>query len=154
MGLTSKFLENEVKNFKNQIDSEYEEQPIETKKRILNTIISTFYKNRKELDHYKKETDLQSKEIKEIMNELDKTEFETDTGLIAKITTQKRESFDEDKLLEKIKDLNLLHLIKTKEYVDMDELENAIYNGDLDAKELTPCKETKQIITLKVTEVK
>ena len=122
--------------------------------RLLNSAIECFYADKKQLDIYKKSTEEYNKQIKETMNQLNKTEFETDNGLIAKITIQNRESFNEDKLIAKLKELKGNAAIKTKEYVDMDELENLIYNGELDASELTSCKVSKEVITLKVSERK
>lgn len=124
------------------------------KERLLNSTIECFYEDKQQLDNYKKSTDEYNKEIKKLMNELNKTEFETDNGLIAKINVQNRESFNEDKLIEKLKELDGTSAIKTKEYVDMDELEDLIYNGQIDASELTPCKVSKEVITLKVSERK
>ena len=41
-----------------------------------------------------------------------------------------------------------------KEYVDMDALENALYNGEINPAELAPCQETKTTITLRLSKVK
>lgn len=121
---------------------------------ILSNTIEAFYDDKQQLDFYKKETDKQNKEIKEAMSKLNKTEFETDNGYIAKITVQKRENFNEDKLLAKIKDLGVEGIIKTKEYIDMDALEDAIYNERLNASELSNCRESKETITLRVSKNK
>lgn len=121
---------------------------------LLNSAIESFYEDKKQLDIYKKSTEEYNKEIKKLMNQLNKTEFETDNGLVAKITVQNRESFNEDKLIEKLKLLNGHAAIKTKEYVDMDELENLIYNGQIDASQLSSCKVSKEVTTLKVSERK
>lgn len=119
----------------------------------LKELVRLFYEDKQQLENYKKSTEEYNKSIKDIMNELDLTEFESD-DLIAKIGVQNRESFNEEKLIEKLKSLNINGVIKTKEYVDMDALENAIYNELLDASELTPCKEVKVVTTLKVTKKK
>ena len=121
---------------------------------LLNSVIESFYEDKKQLDNYKKSTDEYNKEIKKLMSELNKTEFETDKGLVAKITVQNRESFNENKLISKLKELNGTSAIKTKEYVDMDVLEDLIYNGKINASELTSCKVSKQVVTLKVSERK
>lgn len=126
---------------------------IETIMDNLKELVRLFYEDKQQLDNYKKSTEEYNKSIKDIMNELDLTEFE-DNGLVAKIGVQNRESFNEEKLIEKLKSLNINGVIKTKEYVDMDALENAIYNELLDASELTPCKEVKVVTTLKVTKKK
>lgn len=122
--------------------------------KILNLIIKCFYEDKQKLDIYKKSTEKYNSEIKELMSKLDKDVFETDDGLLAKMSIQQRESFDEDKLIEKLKALNGHTAIKTKEYVDMDELENLIYNGHLDASQLSNCKIVKKVITLKVNKRK
>lgn len=120
----------------------------------LSNLIEIFYDEKQELDKYKKSTEEYNKQIKESLNELGKTEFETESGLVAKMSTQQRESFNESKLIEKLKELNVTSPIKTIEVVDMDELENVIYNEMLDASELTPCKVIKEVITLKVSKKK
>lgn len=122
--------------------------------RLLNSTIECFYQDKQQLDKYKKSTEEYNKEIKELMSKIDKTEFETDNGLKAKISLQKKESFNEEKLIQKLKDLNGFTAIKTKEYVDMDELENLIYNGHIDAGQLTSCKQVKEVKVLKVTKIK
>lgn len=119
----------------------------------LKELVRLFYEDKQQLDNYKKSTDEYNKDIKEIMGQLDLNEFESD-DLVAKIGVQNRESFNEDKLIDKLKSLNVSGVIKTKEYVDMDALENAIYNELIDASELTSCKEVKTITNLKVSKKK
>lgn len=120
----------------------------------LKELIRLFYEDKQNLDKYKKLTDEYNQEIKDAMKELGINEFNTDNGLVAKITIQNRESFIEDNLINKLKELQLPEIIKTKEYVDMDALEDAIYNGKLNASELTNCREIKQVVTLKVSKKK
>lgn len=122
--------------------------------RELNALIQGFYEDKQQFDYYKKETDKTNKEIKELMQQLDTGEFETDNGLVAKMNIQKRESFNEAKLLEKLKTLGVTTPIKTIEVVDMDLLEDTIYNGQLDASKLSDCKQVKEVITLKVNKKK
>lgn len=143
----------------NNQQNSFEQKEINEKIK-LNNIINLYYNQKRELDYYKKEVDKGNKDIKELLTQLNKTEFETDNGLIAKMTTQKRESFDEDKLLDIIKNLEINgikgigDIIKTKEYVDMDELENQIYLGAINASELQSARITKEVVTLKVSERK
>lgn len=122
--------------------------------RILNSTIECFYENKQLADKYKKSAEEYNKEIKQLMSTINKDEFETDSGLIAKISVQKRESFIEEALLQKIKELKVPGIIKTKEYVDMDLLEDAIYNEKLDASELTTCRKIQEVVTLKVSKKK
>lgn len=122
--------------------------------RILNSTIECFYEDKQLADKYKKSAEEYNKEIKQLMSTINKNEFETDSGLIAKISVQKRESFIEEALLQKIKKLKVPGIIKTKEYVDMDLLEDAIYNEKLDASELTTCRKIQEVVTLKVSKKK
>ena len=127
---------------------------MEKAEELLNLAIEKFYVDKLELDNFKKSTEKYNKEIKDLMQKLNTTEHVTDNGLVAKMSVQKRESFNEDLLLSKIRSLEVPGIIKSKEYVDMDALENAIYNGELDATELASCRVTKEVITLKVNERK
>ena len=120
----------------------------------LDNLIGSFYAKKLKLDKYKKETDSENKRIKELMTKLDITEYKNTLGKVAKLNIQKRESFNEEKLLAKLKELNGLTAIKTIEVVDMDELENLIYNGDIDASQLSGCKKVQEIKVLKVTQAK
>lgn len=119
--------------------------------RVLNSTIECFYEDKQLADKYKKSAEEYNKEIKQLMSTINTNEFETDSGLIAKLSTQNRESFIDELLLAKIKDLGVPGIIKTKEYVDMDALENQIYLGNIDASKLSNCRETKKVVTLKVT---
>lgn len=120
----------------------------------LKELIRLFYEDKKLLDNYKKSTDEYNKQIKKDMTDLGKSEFETDDGIIAKLSVQNRESFNDDLLLKKITELDIPGIIKTKQYVDMDALEDAIYNGQLDASELSSCKVVNQVTVLKVSKRK
>lgn len=132
----------------NSID-EYKDE-----EQFLSDMIGYYFEQKQELDGLKKETENANTDIKYLMNRLNKKEFQTDLGLVAKINVQKRESFIDEKLIAKLKELKVTTPIKTIEIVDMDELENVIYNGDLDASKLTDCKQVKEVITLKVSKKK
>lgn len=68
----------------------------------------------------------------------------------ANISITPKQDFNEDKAIEILKEsLNgrldiLSSIVKTKEYIDDDALEKAIYNGDIDAKLLAPCTIEKE----------
>ena len=126
----------------------------ENEEQFLSDMIEYYFQQKQELDGLKKETENANSDIKYLMNRLDKKEFQTDFGLVAKMNVQKRESFIDEKLIAKLKELKVTTPIKTIEIVDMDELENVIYNGDLDASKLTDCKQVKEVITLKVSKKK
>ena len=89
-------------------------------------------------------------EIKDLMGDIDMDSYEVD-GIKAKVTHVQSVSFDEEILLATIKDLGLNHLIKTKEYVDMDLLESAIYRKEIDAQVLAPAQVIKDQVRLNVS---
>lgn len=121
-----------------------------TNKEQLNELIPKYSMNKTELDSYKKICDRDNAIIKELMKEEDIQLYNCGTHT-AKMSVQTRQSMDENKLLETIKSLNRPDLIRTKEYVDMDLLEKAIYNEEINASELNSCMITKEVTTLKVT---
>lgn len=108
----------------------------------LEELIKRYYNLKTEMDSYKKQVDADNKEIKKLMGDSNMAIF--DVGDITAVCQEiVSESFDEDKLLSCIKELGLNSCIKTKEYVDMAELENLIYSGEIDPKQLSDCKITK-----------
>ena len=72
----------------------------------------------------------------------------------ANISVTPKQDFNELQAIEIIKkNLGgelLASVVKTKEYIDEDALEKAIYNGDIDAKLLAPCTIEKEP-TVKLT---
>lgn len=127
------------------------------RKRInnLDTLIPAYAKNKAMLDDYKKICDDENKQIKELMDE---GSYETN-GWKATKSIQHRETMNEDKLLDLLRKAGFSQssIIKTKEYVDMDELESAIYKGLIEKDillEIDKCRESKEVITLKVTKIK
>ena len=119
-------------------------------KEQLNELIPQYAFNKGELDSYKKLCDKDNATIKALMQEDNLDEYDTKTHT-AKISVQHRQTMNEDKLLDVVKDMHRFDLIQTKEYVDMDLLEKAIYNGEIKAEELESCMSTKEVVTLKVS---
>ena len=119
----------------------------------LQELIPHYQLNKSEMDSYKKVVDKDSKEIKMIMLESQLPEFIVG-DIKATCSVSEREDFIEEALIEKLKEMNVKNVIKTKEYVDMDALENAIYNGELNAAELASCQTKKEVVTLRVTKIK
>lgn len=129
---------------------------MENEVRQLSDLIPSYYQNKSELDSYKKIVDNENELIKSQMQELSTKNY-TVNGLTAKISTQRRESFNEEKLLNVLKSINIDGIVKTKEYVDMDALEDAIYSNKIpkdDLLRLNACKDVKEVQILKVTKEK
>ena len=122
----------------------------------LEILIPQYAMNKSELDGYKKICDNENARIKELMLQLELNEAEAG-GYVAKRTVSKRESMNEEMLLEIAHQYGIPEIVKTKEYIDFDALENAIYNGHISKEVLEvigTARETKEVITLKVTKVK
>ena len=115
------------------------------------------------IDEYKAFKDIENKakkdasplaeQIKEyaLKNGLDKIKSD---NWQANVSVTPKQDFNELQAIEIIKkNLGgelLASVIKTKEYIDEDALEKAIYNGDIDAKLLAPCTIEKES-TVKLT---
>lgn len=110
----------------------------------LEELIPIYGENNTQYNGLKKVVAEQSGEIKKLMqgNNIDEKSVGSWT---AKLTVKKSESFDEDKLLGIVKELGFADkLIKTREYVDMDALEEAIYNGEI----------TQDMLVVKIAQAK
>lgn len=121
----------------------------------LNMLIDLFGETKEQSDALKKECDTYSKDIKERMSKDDVGEVFTDKYK-AKLSVIESKSFDEAKLLMKLKSMGDIakSVIRTVEVVDMTALENAIYNKEIDASALTECQVVKTQQRLTVTEIK
>lgn len=129
----------------------------------LDELIPLYGTNNAQLSELKKVTDTQNKRIKELMTESELEEYETG-DYKATCTVSQRESYDEEKLLTTLKEMwekrwgsQECPMIKTKEYVDIEALEDAIYAEKLTVEEvaqLKPCINQKEVVTLRVTKRK
>lgn len=129
-----------------------EENEVKIKEQNLDIVIQDFFKHKEKLEEYKKMADTENKSIKYIMNELELDKFMTSNGLQAKLTKSNKETFNEPALIEKLIESDITkEAVKLVPQIDFDVLEDLIYNGKLDASELTPYKEVKVVETLRVT---
>jgi len=122
----------------------------------LNIVVPRYYEHKTEMDFYKKQCDAENAEIKQAMKEMDIKDFEVN-GIVAKYVIQNKESMNEEKLLSVLKDAGYTDLIKTKEYVDMDELESALYHSEIDTDtiiEMDKCREVKEVVQLRISKKK
>lgn len=109
--------------------------------------------NKDEADSYDKIAKKYNAQIKTIMRENNLSEVSTKDVKIT-LSVQHRQSFIEEALIQKLKDLGVNGVIKQKEYVDMDALENAIYNGEVNAAMLASCQSTQEVFNLRLSAVK
>lgn len=106
-------------------------------------LIERFGSMNEKVKDLKKVADEDNKEIKRIMSELDLSKVESET-FVASYSVAKTESFDDEKLITRLKELGCHNVIKTVEVVDMELLESALYDGQIAGAELADCKVTKE----------
>lgn len=122
----------------------------------LDELVPQYAHNKETADNLKKTLDSQNKAIKELMEE-SKIDKYSAGGYKASYIVQHRETMNEEKLLNIIHNnpdvFEGLGVVQVKECVDMDALENALYNGKIPqdiVSKLTTCKETKDVVTLRI----
>lgn len=95
----------------------------------LKALVPSYFVNNQTLNSLKKVTDEENKSIKSIMMNLNLDSYTVD-GKTANISKVVKTSLDEEALLAWLKENELeANILKTREYVDMEALENAIYHG-------------------------
>lgn len=122
----------------------------------LDELIPRYAQNKAEMDSYKKICDSENAQIKALMADLDDPVYEAG-GYKATYSVQERESMNEDILLDIAHHFGLSEIVKTKEYIDFDALEKAIYDGKISDDvllEMNKAKEVKEVVTLRVTKIK
>lgn len=129
----------------------------------LKALIPTYGSLDFELKSIKKKADGFKERIKIIVKSLGVKTYRAEDYEIT-YTEAERVSFKEDKLLIRLKEIvankdlkEFKGLIKTKEYVDMDVLENLLYHNKFNEAEISSissCQEIKNIPTLKVKKVR
>ena len=123
----------------------------------LATLIESYILNKENEKIYKDNASVENTQIKEIMHSRNITEFSTNSGT-ATITEQQKETFIEDALIEFLKKNNIADdIVKTKECVDFDALESAIYHEKISqdlVKKMASCKETKTTTVLRISKKK
>ena len=123
----------------------------------LKSLVESYIINKQNEEDFKKQASAENTQIKELMHEYNLTEVATDLGT-AKITEQEKITFIEDKLIEFLKANNLADdIVKTKEYVDYDALESALYHDKITDEQkiaMTECQEKKVTTVLRINKKK
>jgi 23S rRNA maturation mini-RNase III len=113
----------------------------------LEDLATQYIEKKKEENSIKKITSDLNTKIKDIMSESDLTSVETSLGTLT-LTYKKSESFDEEKLIDYLKSSgNDKEIVKTKEYIDYDALESAIYHERLSNEQLKEMDKFKIVKT-------
>jgi len=122
----------------------------------LNDLIDKYGFNKGELDSYKAICDESNRQIKKRMAEANLKNYNTDRYKVNYIVSE-RTSINEAKLISLIHSFNVpnsLGIIKTREYIDEDALESAIYNNEIPDElvdRMSECMDKKKVVSLKLT---
>lgn len=117
----------------------------------LNTIITNYYEYNQQYKTLGDTKGMYNNRIKEILEENNLTKYVSKDGYKVSVSTTNKPTYCEDQLLEFLRQFNIPNLIRTKEYIDMSVLEDAIYRGDIDASLLAPFKEDHYTTRLNCT---
>lgn len=116
----------------------------------LENSIKEFYEYDSKVKSLNKIANPLKEHIKELMSSLGKDKYNFD-GYKVSCSNIIKASFDADILLGIVKSLGLTNLIKTKEYVDEDELERMIYKGEVNAESFVPAQKLVESVRLYVS---
>lgn len=125
-------------------------------KEKLTQLIDDYGKQRSKVDNEKAKADLLNNEIKMLMEKHELDSFDGD-NFSAKYIVQKREMWDEEALIKLMKSTDIKDIVKKKEYIDWDCLENAIYHDKLSKSVLMrmdKLRTIKETPTLRVSKLK
>jgi hypothetical protein len=120
-----------------------------TDEELLNDVVPRYVKNKEKVNELSKLCDEDNKIIKKVLLNSDKTGHSTKKGSV-EISSYDKVSFDENALINVLTDLKVKGIIKTKQYVDMQALEQAIIDKKIDAKEISKCQNIKTIVNLNI----
>ena len=116
-------------------------------------LVTDYIYNKDKESEFKKMASDQNTEIKAIMTELNITDVVTDAGT-AILSERTNEDFIEEKLIAFLKERGIADdIVKTREYVDFDALESAIYHEKISGnnlKDMDSCKEKKVTQVLRI----
>lgn len=122
----------------------------------LDELVPQYAFNKRELDSYTKICKEENEQIKAQLVELGENEYSAGGYTVKRIVATK-ETMNEAKLLEVLRQNGITDAIKTKEYVDMDALEAYLYNNapsaDL-ARQLEGCRTTTETVQLRLSKAK
>lgn len=122
----------------------------------LETLIPQYAANKSELDSYTKICKEENEQIKAALVELGENEYSAGGYTVKRIVAVK-ESMNEEKLIEVLRQNGIDVAIKTREYVDMNALEAYLYNNEPSAdlaRQLESCRTTSETVQLRLSRTK
>lgn len=121
----------------------------------LDELVPQYALNKGEFDSYKAIVDSEKEQIKDLLFMVGEKKH-TAGGYTVTRSVSTKESWDEDKLLAVAKKYNL-PCVKTKEYVDMQALEDYLYSNTAPADcmlDLDKCRTQKETVALRLSKAK
>lgn len=121
----------------------------------LDKLVPQYAQTKQQADTYKKQSDKENAEIKSIMTSLALQHYEAGGYKVVR-SVQKRESINEEQLIEIAHKYNIPDVVKTKEYIDFDALEKAIYDGNISQDvllEMDKAKDVKHVVQLRISKL-
>jgi len=106
-----------------------------------------------QLDELDKEVKKLSQQIKQDMGNQD-LKFVEKNGYKLTRSVSQRITWEEDKLLDKIKSYNMPDLIKQVEQVDVAGLEQYVLDGKIDINDLEDCQKVTDVVSLRISKIK
>lgn len=120
----------------------------------IENLIKRYGDNKETEKQLKAALDADNKAIKQHLQETGLTTLDG-AGYSVKLSESVCEGFDEDKLIEVLLNTEIAsEVIKTRKYVDMEALEDAVYNGKIAAALLADCKTRKVTTKLLISKTK
>lgn len=139
-----------------RISLSHANEPSPTCNTTLDELIQAYAFNKGELDSYTKICKEENEQIKAALVELGENEYSAGGYTVKRIVATK-ESMNEAKLLEVLRQNGIEAPIRTREYVDMDALETYLYNNmpstDL-ARQIDSCRVTSETVQLRLSKTK
>lgn len=125
--------------------------------RDLKELIDNYIVDKSKESEIKARTSEENKQIKEQFTKLKINSYSGENGTV-KMSEEKHESFIEEDLIAFLKDNGYANnIVKTKEYVDFDALESAIYHEEIPInvqKDMSKCKSVNTVIKLRISKKK
>lgn len=121
----------------------------------LDELVPQYALNKGEYDSYKAIVDEEKEQIKDLLLHVGEKKH-TAGGYTVTRSVSVKETWDEDKLLEVAKK-HKIPVIKTKQYVDMQALEDYLYDHELSpegAVDLGKCRTKNEVVALRLSKAK
>lgn len=117
-------------------------------KNDIKELVDKTAKLSKDINKLTKELDVNKSKIKEYFAEFNLSEY-PGTDFIATVSTQVKETLNEQRTIDCIKTIGADWLLHTKEYFKEDEIESSIMTGELEAGLFSACVDKKETKVLK-----